>query len=97
MKRMSKVKKINIISKIKMTRAWVYLCFCCARRRKIIQNVLLDEGINIISNKLDVFNIFDKLYRDEKIHEKLWKHEVIEMSDKCKARLRTINNKIYQI
>jgi len=87
----------NIISKIKMTRACIYLCFCCTRRRKIIQNVLLDEGINIISNKLDIFNIFDKLYRDEKIHEKLWKHEVIEMSDKCKARLLNIWNKSYKI
>ena len=87
----------NIISKIKMTRAYIYLCFCCARRRKIIQNVLIDEGINVISNKLDIFNIFDKLYRDEKIHEKLWKHEVIEMSDKCKARLLNIYNKSYKI
>ena len=61
----------NIISKIKMTRAYVYLCFCCTRKRKIVQNVLLDEGMNVISSKLDIFNIFDKLYRDEKIHEKL--------------------------
>jgi len=79
-----------------MTRACVYLCFCCVRKRKIVQNVLLDEGIGVISNKLDVFNIFDKLYRDEKIHEKYMKHEVIEMSDKCKANLRTINHKVYR-
>jgi len=89
-------RKENIISKIKMTRACVYLCFCCVRKRKIVQNVLLDEGIGVISNKLDVFNIFDKLYRDEKIHEKYMKHEVIEMSDKCKANLRTINHKVYR-
>ena len=89
--------KGNIITKIKMTRACIYLCFCCVRKRAIIQNVLLDEGINIISNKLDIFNIFDKLYRDEKIHEKLRKYEAIEMSDKCKARLQNINNKIHRI
>lgn len=80
-----------------MTRACTYLCFCCTRRRNILQNILLDEGIDIISNKLDIFNIFDKLYRDEKIHEKLMKHEVIEMSDNCKARLRNINNKVHKI
>ena len=80
-----------------MTRACIYLCFCCARKRTTIQNVLLDEGINIISNKLDIFNIFDKLYRDEKIHEKLRKHEAIEMSDNCKARLQNINNKVHRI
>jgi len=64
-----------------MTRAWIYLCFLCVRRRKIIQNVLLDEGMNIISNKLDIFNIFDALNRDEKLNDKLWKNEDIEMSD----------------
>ena len=89
-------RKENIISKIKMTRACIYLCFCCVRKRKIVQNVLLNEGIGIISNKLDIFNIFDKLYRDEKIHEKYMKHEVIEMSDKCKANLRNVNNKVYR-
>ena len=87
----------NIIKKIKMTRACVYFCSCCVRRRKIIQNVLLDEGMNIASNKLDVFNIFDKLYRDEKIHEKLWKHEVIEMDDECKAKLQNIYIKTHRI
>ena len=82
----------GIIRKIKITRAWVYLCFLCVRRRKIIQNVLLDEGMNIISNRLDIFNIFDALYRDERLNGKLWKNEDIEMSDECKARLLTINN-----
>jgi len=75
-----------------MTRAWIYLCFLCVRRRKIIQNVLLDEGMNIISNKLDIFNIFDALNRDEKLNDKLWKNENIEMSGECKARLQEINN-----
>ena len=53
----------------------------CVRRRKITQNVLLDEGMNIISNKLDIFNIFDALNRDEKLNDKLLKNEDIEMSD----------------
>ena len=64
-----------------MTRTWIYLCFLCVRRRKITQNVLLDEGMNIISNKLDIFNIFDALNRDEKLNDKLLKNEDIEMSD----------------
>ena len=75
-----------------MSRAWLYICFLCVRRRKIIQNVLLDEGMNIISNKLDIFNIFDSLCMEEKINEKLWKHECIEMSDECKARLERIKS-----
>ena len=87
----------SIINKIKMTRACIYCCFCCARKRNIVQNALLDEGVRIIIDKLDIFNIFDKLYRDEIIHEKLVKHEVIEMTDKCQAKLRTIYNKSYRI
>jgi len=71
----------KIIRKIKMTRAWIYLCFLCVRRRKNIQNILLDEGMDIINNKLDIFNIFDALNRDEKLNDKLWKNEDIEMSD----------------
>ena len=82
----------KIIRKIKINRAWLYICFLCVRRRKIIQNVLLDEGMNIISNKLDIFNIFDSLCMEEKINEKLWNHDCIEMSDECKARLERIKN-----
>ena len=85
--------KGSIVNKIKITRACVYLCFCFARKRNIIQNVLLNEGMSIINDKLDIFNIFDKLYRDEKIHEKLMRHEVIEMTDETKAKLRSIYNK----
>ena len=31
--------KGNIITKIKMTRACIYLCFCFVRKRNIIQNI----------------------------------------------------------
>ena len=48
--------------------------------------------MNIISNRLDIFNIFYALYRNEKLNDKIWKNEDIEMSDECKAKLQTINN-----
>ncbi len=41
---------------------------------------------------LDIFSIFDALYRDERLNCKLRKNEDIEMSDECKARLLKINN-----
>ena len=82
--------KRTIVNKIKMTRACIYLCFCFTRKRKNVQNVLLDEGMNIISKKLDIFNIFDKIYRDEKIQEKYKKNELIEMSDEYKIKLQSI-------
>ena len=75
-----------------MTRACIYLCFCCTRKRNIIQNILIDEGKSVISEQLDVFNIFDKLYRDEKIQEKLTKVKLIEMSEECKTKIKSIYN-----
>jgi len=87
----------DIVSKIKVTRACVYLCFCCMRKRKIIQNYLLDEGMNIISEKLDVFNIFEKMYKDEEIMEKIVCNKTIEMSDECKVKLQNIYHKFYEI
>ncbi len=80
----NKQKGRDIVSKVKVTRACVYLCFCFTRRRKIIQNYLLDEGMNIISEKLDVFNIFEKMYKDEEIMEKMIYNKTIQMSDECK-------------
>ena len=87
---------LNIVNKIKMTRAYIYLCFCCVRKRKIIQNILLNEGMNIISEKLDIFNIFDKLYKDEKIQEKLLKNDIIQMSDECKINIQSIYNNLIE-
>ena len=56
----------TFVNKIKMNRACIYFCFCCVRRRKQLQNLLLDEGTNIISEKLDIFNIKMIFYRKEK-------------------------------
>lgn len=53
-----------------MTKACIYLFFCCTRRRKIMQNILIDEGMSIVSQRLDVFNIFEQLYKNEKILDK---------------------------
>ena len=92
----NKQKGRDIVSKVKVTRACVYLCFCFIRRRKIIQNYLLDEGMNIISEKMDIFNIFEKMYKDEEIMEKIVCNKTIQMSDECKIKLQTINHKFYE-
>ena len=60
----------------------------------MIENILLDEGMNNIKEKLDIFNIFDKVYRGEKIHEKLIQQQIFEMSDECKKKLSFVNNKL---
>ena len=85
------------ISKIKFTRACVYLCFCCARKRNNMQNILLNEGMHIINEHLDIFNLFEQLYRHGKNKEKLKRREndIIEMSDICKVKLKSLNNKLH--
>ena len=85
--------KRNIISKILINRAYIYLCFCCIRKRKKIYNYLLDEGMNIISEKIDIFNIFDKMYKYEEITEKVEINKTIKMSDICKLKLQYMNFK----
>ena len=86
-----------IIKKINMKRFCIYCCFCFSRRRNIIQNILLDEGMSIISERLDIFNLFEKMYRDEKNKDKIFELEENKMSDKCKVKLEYICRKNYGI
>jgi hypothetical protein len=83
----------TIISKIKIKRASIYCCFLFTRKRKTVENVLLDESMKFIKEKLDIFNIFDKVYKSEKFQEKIIKQDIFEMSAECKKKLLSINNK----
>ena len=83
--------KRKIIKKIKTSKICIYLCFLCVRKRKNIQNILLDEGMKVITEKLDIMNLFKNLYRNEIIQEKeINQEEIIEMSDNCKVNLRKL-------
>ena len=84
--------KTNIINKIKLNKIFLCFCFCCARKTKNIKNILIEEGMYIITDHLDVLNIFKKLYRDGKIQEKLQNPEddSIRMSDECTKQLSNI-------
>ena len=85
---------MTIIHKIENNKFCTYFCFLCVRKRKNIQNVLLDEGMKIITEKLDLMNIFKKIYRDEKLQEKEnISNVIIEMSEECKKNLMIVNKK----
>ena len=85
--------KENIISKITIKRRFIYCGFLFIRKKKPVENILLNEGMNVIKEELDIFNIFDKIYRMGKIQGKLIKQEIF-MSDECKKNLLSINNKL---
>jgi len=51
-------------------------------------NTLLDEGMRLIVEQLDVLNIFRKLYIEAKREKELKEKSVkVEMSDECKKNL----------
>ena len=88
---MTGIERKGLIKRIKVNRFYDSLCFLCARKRKNIQNILLDEGMKIIIEKLDIINVFKKLYRDEKLQSKIeTKEEIIEMSEDCKKNLHDL-------
>ena len=54
-----------------------------------MENILLDEGMRIIIEKLDIINIFKSLCRDD---ISLKEEKIIKMSNNCIKRLNEINN-----
>jgi hypothetical protein len=79
------------ISKLTFTKIDLYVCFLCTRKRKKIQNVLIDEGMNMFTEKLDVINIFSQLMKLEDFENLSHKEKKIVMSDECKKRLQNFN------
>lgn len=79
----------KIINKIEINKIYYLICFICSRKRINIGNILLEESLRIISEKLDILNIFKRLYRDENIN----KNNIIEMSKECKLKLYEYRNK----
>ena len=46
---------------------FIVFAFCCIRKRKNVNNYVLEEGLGLIAQRLDILNIFKRLYYDEKI------------------------------
>ena len=83
--------KKKVISEIRINRTCLYICFFYVRRRKNIQNILLNEVMKLIIEKLDLLNLFRTIYRDEKIHLSIKNEDLINMSKLCKKKLDVIN------
>ena len=77
----------NIVKKVHLNRACIYFLFCFVRRGKNKDNILINEGMNIISSRLDIFNIFEKMYKEEQKNEPLL-NKIFSMSDECKIGLK---------
>ena len=92
-----KGKKRNkkIISKIKINRCYIYFFFFCIRKRKNLKNALLDEGMKLIMERLDLLNLFRTIYKEERINLNFEREEFIKMSDNCKKNIEDICNSLY--
>jgi len=81
-------KNSEIFDEIKINKFFIVFAFCCIRKRKNINNYVLDEGLNLIGKRLDVFNIFKRLYYDEKVQRSyMIGEEEFAMSEECKEKL----------
>ena len=79
----------NIKENVYINGFFVIFAFCCIRKRNNDNCYVLEEGLDIIKERLDVLNIFKRLYFDEKIQDMYTnKSNEIEMSDKCKRKLQ---------
>ena len=88
----------RILKKINTNLLCTYFCFCCSRKRKNIANTLLDEAMNIIKYKLDIYNMFRNMYYIDDIKQiNNYKYKDIEFSNECKQKLEEISNKIYNL
>ena len=87
--------KRKIIKKIETNIFCTYFCFCIVRKRENFGNALLDEAMNIITEKLDIFNMFRDFYFIDDLKEKSnYEYINFEMSDECKSKLSAVSNKI---
>ena len=81
----------RIIDRIRINCFCIYFGFCFAKKKKNIQNVLMDEGMKIIVENLDILNVFKKLYNLNKLEESFKLNEIFDMTDKCKTKIDALD------
>ena len=75
---------------------WLICCFWFTSRKRNINKILFEEGSKILTERLDILNMFNHLYIIEKIQKKLSiDFKGISMSNRCVTNLQiyNINNK----
>ena len=85
------------INKIDTNLFCTYFCFCVVRKRQNFGNALLDEAMGIITDKLDIYNMFRNFYYIDEIKAKSnYEYKDIEMSIECKNKLKEVSDKIVE-
>ena len=77
---------------------WAIFCFWCTSKKRNVNKILFEEGSKIITQRLDIMNMFNHLYINEIIQEKLGiEARYLEMSDGFKSSLHILNSKMSDI
>lgn len=91
-KKFTKENNESFINYVTINNFCVHFGFCCMRRKKNLQNILMDESMNLITEKLDIINIFRTMCLNEEIQFKYeFNIDIIQMSDECINSLKEIN------
>ena len=71
---------------------WLICCFWCSNRKKNVNKILIEEGSKLITERLDILNMFSHLYVIELMQKKLGiEAKGMNMSDNCKNNLQLYN------
>ena len=83
-----------IINEINLKYFFTLYCHCCLKERKNLNKILLNESMNIIIKKLDIFNIFRNicLIEYEYVNSNYNMLETIKMSKECSQNINEIIN-----
>ena len=74
---------------------WLICCFSCTSRKKNVNKILLEEGSRILTERLDIMNMFNKLYAVDLMQKQLGiEPKGVNMSDIGKSHLKVYNNLI---
>ena len=86
----------KIANKIKINKCSIFFCFLCVRKFNNLPNILLDEGMTLIMEKLDIRYLLKKIFKNDIIQENYdFKNMELKMSDESKERIQKIYDSLF--
>ena len=74
--------------------SWTIFCFWCTSKKKNVNRILFEEGNKIMTQRLDIMNMFNHLYMSEIMQQKLGLEvRDMEMTEDFKNSLLSLDSK----
>ena len=85
-----------IVDRVRLSNWSTCCCFLCARKLRNMQNTLLDEGMKIIMQKLDILYLFNKIVKEEKMERNYDFLDIqFDISEEGKEKLHKMYNSYF--